>query len=189
LIGWSDSRNAQDYQRSELVETDAEGRFSVQNLMPGQYYLGANIWETPEPAQTPFPRTYYPGVAARTSARPLTVAEGRSLEDVVFRLPDYGKKRRLNVRVVSGDGVVVPHAIVENGPVNQNGAVVSSIGESQYTDDQGEASFDVWAVSEYRITVRLVLPKAWYQSETMEVPAGASDDPITIVLNEFQAHP
>jgi len=185
LIGWSSEQNAQDYANSRIVETDAEGGFSIEGLMPGQYYLGANIWETPSPAQAPFPRTYYPGVPNRAKAVPLIILEGQSLNDIVFRLPDYGEKRRLEVRVVSADGLPVPNAIVEDGPVHDDAPVVSSIGEIKKTDQRGQASFDVWAMSEYRITARLVLPDSFYQSAVNRVAASTSTTWATVVLDRL----
>lgn len=187
LIGWREDQDAQDFHKSRTFETDEEGQFSLEGLVPGRYYLGANLWENREPRITPFPTTYYPGVADRAGATPLVIQAGKSLSGIVFHLPDYGDKRHLAVHVVDANGAPVPHAIVEDGPAEREATHVCSLGPFQFTNDQGVAEFDLWASSEYSIDARLVLANALYQSEPVRIQAAGSSMDITIVLKNLHS--
>jgi hypothetical protein len=78
---------------ASIVETESDGRYRLENIPPGRYYITAGFVTTP---------TYYPGVTALTDAATVTVTSGRTVEaiDFTMRIPQGLK--------VSGRFVVLP---------------------------------------------------------------------------------
>lgn len=101
LMGWA----RYDALLTESTRTDSDGRFVFTNLFPGLYYLESDIEEINETFKLPLPKTYYPGVHDWRRATPLVIEAGRSINNVLFRLPDFGEKRRVEIQVVSEDGL------------------------------------------------------------------------------------
>ena len=188
LIAWSADKDAPDYSKSRWVYTDKDGNFEVRDILPGSYYLGSNIRETTEPRKGTIPRIYYPGVARRQDARLLVVGPGQQLDGVIFRLPDFGKKRRLTFRAVSADGVPV-QAWIEDGPAEVSDVKVSSIGQDKLTDENGRATFEVWAASEYRIELHPCQVNAFEKSESVLIPTNDSDTEITVIFRDLFLRP
>jgi hypothetical protein len=62
---------------SSIVQTDANGRYRLENVTPGRYYIGAGLVDFP---------TYYPGVIAISEARVVTVAARSALTGIDFNL-------------------------------------------------------------------------------------------------------
>ncbi len=60
-----------------LAQTDAEGRFRLENISPGAYYLVAGPLDAP---------VYFPGVAGQASAKILTVTAGAVLDGQDFHI-------------------------------------------------------------------------------------------------------
>jgi len=59
------------------AETDAAGRYRLENIPPGRYYITAGFIEQP---------TYYPGVAALSGATAIEVSAGRTISDINFTM-------------------------------------------------------------------------------------------------------
>jgi formylglycine-generating enzyme required for sulfatase activity len=60
-----------------IAQTDSAGRYRLENVPPGRYYISAGQVEAP---------TYFPGVATLASATVLTVRSGAVVEDYDFRV-------------------------------------------------------------------------------------------------------
>ena len=58
-------------------ETDAAGRYRLENLQPGRHYIRAGLVDSP---------TFYPGVPSVTEASVVTVARDSTAEDINFSL-------------------------------------------------------------------------------------------------------
>src|SRR5262245_16224651 len=60
---------------SAIGQTDSAGRYRIDHVEPGTYYIVAGLVDQP---------TYYPGVATQAGARAVTVGAGASLNGFDF---------------------------------------------------------------------------------------------------------
>ena len=60
-----------------LAETDAQGRFTLEDIPPGRYSIAAGRLDL---------QTYYPGTQSLADARVLTIAAGETIADINFAL-------------------------------------------------------------------------------------------------------
>jgi hypothetical protein len=58
-------------------QTDSSGRYRLDNILPGRYYIQAGLVDFP---------TYYPGVAATAGAKSLLIGAGAVLDSIDFTL-------------------------------------------------------------------------------------------------------
>jgi hypothetical protein len=162
------------------TKTDSEGRFSFAGVFPGTYYLVSDISEIDETFGRPLPKTYYPGVHDWREASKLEVAEGRSLDNVVFQLPDFGKPRHLDVLVVSEDNVPVPGALLQDGGLDPNDELATNFGGQRTSDAHGRVNLEVWPICNYQLTADFYRPEGGVFSARAVVPAGG--DSATVVM-------
>jgi hypothetical protein len=66
-----------------IGETDDAGRFRLENVPPGRYYISAGRVEMP---------TYFPGTLEVAAGKIITVASGATVTDVNFRLKDVSDR-------------------------------------------------------------------------------------------------
>jgi hypothetical protein len=103
---------------ASLAETDAEGRYRLEAVPPGRYYISAGRVDFP---------TYYPGTSVLAEGSLVLVTTGATVSNINFVLRDESSGRA----VISGLGMRTPQGfnvpvsvIVEGGgkiPVFQNG--------------------------------------------------------------------
>ncbi len=96
--------------RISYATTDDKGHFRFE-VRPGGYILGFNTFWVPSP-DVPFPPTYFPSTAERSSARVLTVVDKREVGGLVFKLSQPLVPRTISVRVVWPEGTPVADANV-----------------------------------------------------------------------------
>jgi hypothetical protein len=129
-------------------------------------------------------------VSESKAATLLIIEPGKSLDEIVFHLPDFGKKRHLKAHVVDANGQPVPHALVGDGPEKRDGPIKSdeipsiSLGSTQFTNDQGVAEFDLWEAGKYFIEAQFNSSYPTYQSEIVRIEAGDSPIELTIALKD-----
>jgi hypothetical protein len=58
-----------------ITQTDESGRFRMENIPPGRYFIGSGRVDHP---------SYYPGVSELSAATPVTVTGGASIEGIDF---------------------------------------------------------------------------------------------------------
>jgi hypothetical protein len=103
-----------------LGETDSEGRYRLEGVPPGRYYISAGRVDLP---------TYYPGSTTLSEGTVITLAPGATLSDMDFVLRNESLGRGGFVSMVAGvmtaSGLSIPVNLqVEGGgkiPVFQNG--------------------------------------------------------------------
>jgi len=61
LPGWNVAEDERDYRISQTFKTEENGDFHIVGVMPGAYYLGANIWGLNHPKRSTLPQVLYPG--------------------------------------------------------------------------------------------------------------------------------
>jgi hypothetical protein len=94
---------------SSLGETDEQGRYTLENVPPGRYFVAAGILNFP---------TYYPGTQAMAEGRDITVPAGGTVPGIDFAIKDSSAGRIIGTGSggQSAGGVIIPLDIrVENG--------------------------------------------------------------------------
>lgn len=82
-----------------LAMTDSEGRYRLENVVPGRYYVMAGFVDLP---------SYYPGVAATSNATVIEVLSGTPVTGINFGVANtLGVTVSGRVRRATGTGVVV----------------------------------------------------------------------------------
>src|SRR5215471_15507381 len=61
---------------SNLTETDSAGRFRLENIRPGRYYIVAGLLDAP---------TYFPGTSAVVDARTVSITAGSTTAGIDFQ--------------------------------------------------------------------------------------------------------
>ena len=180
-LGWIKTGESE-YPLYNQTLTDSNGRFAFRDVFPGWYYLSADISELNENFQIPLPNTYYPGVYGWPEAGHLVVAEGQSIHDVLFRLPNFGPKRRVAIQVSSEDGAPVGGAIVQDSGLDPGNQLATNSGAHKRTDAAGQVVLSLWPVADYRLMATLWGQNQSWSGDPLEIPAGQSDVKRTLVL-------
>jgi hypothetical protein len=90
--------------RSIVLESFTRfGRFTIDRIPPGDYWLGVNITHSPRITH-PFPPTYFPGVHESEKATVIHVESAQELTDFEFRLPTSSSRRSITGRVLLPNG-------------------------------------------------------------------------------------
>jgi hypothetical protein len=63
-----------------LTQTDNDGRFRLENIPPGRYYIVLDPLDVP---------SYYPGVSKPERATIVTVSDASAIEGMDFKIPDF----------------------------------------------------------------------------------------------------
>jgi hypothetical protein len=79
---------------SSIAETDQQGRFTLENVPPGRYFVAAGVLSFP---------TYYPGTQAMAEGKTVLVTAGGKITDVDFRLRESSGGRVIG----TGGGVSI----------------------------------------------------------------------------------
>lgn len=120
--------------------TDKEGRFKIDEIPLGEYFLVAND-DGRISGKEPFPTVYYPGVLEKQKATLLTFASGDKLEDFDIHIASEKATRVIEGVLLFSDGKPVEGEFVEfQNDVEQEG-VDKEVHTS--TDAQGRFSLPV----------------------------------------------
>lgn len=186
LIGWDDAKARIDYSRSQAFTTDGNGAFRITGVMPGKYFLGCNIPVANEPRRCVFPKVAYPGVQDLRRALPVFVDEGHSVVNLEFRLPDFGPKRTLRIRVTDENGEPLPGGtLIENGPAQEDDRVMAALPEDLKTDEDGNLELQIWSNATYSIAPRWVGNRTYRQRLLDLIPPGKEQVSLVVQLKGF----
>jgi len=180
-LGWA-KMDEVNYPLYNHTRTDNVGRFSFRDVFPGWYYLSSDISELNTNFQIPLPNVYYPGVYGWPDADQLVAAEGQAIHNVLFRLPDFGQRRRITILVSSEDGAPVAGAIVQDSGLNPGNQAATNSGAHKTTDAAGQVILSLWAVGGYRLTATLWGAQKSWSGDPLDIPPGYSDLKRTIIL-------
>jgi hypothetical protein len=98
-----------DHSLFSITKTDNAGRYRMDQVPPGLYYVTAGLVDTP---------TYFPGVTTRERAIPMRVTTGGTLEAEDFRLatiPGFQIQGRVELENVPMDRVGTPVMVRTGG--------------------------------------------------------------------------
>jgi hypothetical protein len=97
-------RNPERWREPRLLTlTDEQGRYAINGIPPGDYYLGININSTPT-KQRPYAATYYPNTPDIAQALQIVLAPGPLTYDLDLRLPGRLPLVTIQGRVLNPDG-------------------------------------------------------------------------------------
>jgi len=91
--------------------TDKDGRYNIDGLPPGDYYLGLGLVGAIR-YLCPFPRILMPDFSDAKKPKVVSLEEGQKIEDQNFSLPSFTPDLEFEVEVVWPDGSPVEAAVV-----------------------------------------------------------------------------
>jgi len=124
---------------ASVVLTDADGRYRLENIPPGRYYVTAGFVDTP---------TYFPGVSAIGSAKAVVVEAGVTTEGIDF------------TTAVSAGATVSGRVIYPPGqsvPINQKVTLVGAVRMAAALESvlKADGSFEIQRVRPGTYTLRV----------------------------------
>jgi hypothetical protein len=115
---------------SKWVPADPEsGVFELTGLEPGRYYLGLNVEHSPN-IDSPYPKTYFPGVQDRAQSTMIEVKPGVKLMNIDIALPDQLIEHDIEVQVLWSDGRTARGGYAYLRSQDHPGAIVAPNGVS-----------------------------------------------------------
>ncbi len=97
------SINSESMKDGEIGCTDKDGSFSIEELLPSNYFLVANpdgILSSTEP----FKALFFPGTTERKKATPISIQIGQFVENVILNVPKVESITTINGRFIYSDG-------------------------------------------------------------------------------------
>src|SRR5688572_24381305 len=136
-----------------LAETDQQGRFTLENIPPGTYYIAAGRLDL---------QTYYPGTQNMADATAVTIVAGAAVSNVNFILNSTSLGRsNSGLQTTQTLSATVPVRVAMEGggklPVSADGKLVlvrlqPNAGNSQAIPIDGSA-FTVGPAGDFRVSV------------------------------------
>ena len=165
-----------------LSETDAEGRFTLENVPPGRYQIVAGRIDEP---------TFYPGTLEAAGGTILVVTEGGMLSGIDFTLSEASIRQRnasnrvqvcVPVKVIVEGGGAVPAGTVQLIPVAGGTKVEMPLTGTQL-------AIPVMGVTEeYRVRVEN-LPNGYRVKSITFGTANLASEPLKASIGELSSSP
>jgi SdrD B-like domain len=96
---------------AQLGSVDEQGHFEFYDVEPGRYWLGINIRHNPS-QDSPYPPTWYPGVADKSQATIIELGRAEKLTNYTIKLPGKLTPHRAQGAIYWPDGKPVARAQV-----------------------------------------------------------------------------
>jgi hypothetical protein len=116
------------------TETDVNGHFTFESVVPGRYFLGSNNLGI---NSSTVPPTFYPGRRNRSGAIPVQLNLGDTAENLLFTLPDFGAYREIHLCVVNENGKSVAGAKISTDRLPKDSDDFASLGGNEITNQTG----------------------------------------------------
>jgi len=160
--------------------TDADGHFEFKIVPPGDYLLGFRIMNSSQADNTPYPRTFFPGVTSRALATAVSVKEGESLQKLVLQMPPPLTPRTVEGIVVWSDGRPATGASVYLNLIEEGEMTGFS---SAQVDEHGRFTLKLYEGMQYKVSASIqTSARKNVQSDWIELPINSSKEPIKLVL-------
>jgi hypothetical protein len=150
--------------------TDADGRYEIGPLAPGEYQVGVNVEWGPR-LDAPYPPTYHPGVLTRAQAESITLREGE-LHQTNFVLP-----RKLKAVTVSG-AIVFPDGTPASN-VNVSLLAAGTVLGLSSTGTNAAGAFTLAGLSASTYSVRASFYTSPENNGSAETTISLADEPVT----------
>jgi hypothetical protein len=162
----------------QTTRTDADGRYEIGPLPPGEYHVGVNV-EWPPILEWPYPPTYHPGVLSRAGAETITVHEGE-MRRANFTLPRTLSRLTVSGIVTFSDGTPAP-----NVNVSLVAGTVTGVSTAR-TNAAGE--FMLTGLSESTYSVRASFYTSPENNGSAETTISLGDEPVSGVRLVLKKH-
>ncbi|HEX5081012.1 MAG TPA: hypothetical protein VFY40_03130 [Blastocatellia bacterium] len=107
------AKNSQDFSpKGKWGYTDKDGRYKIDWLPPGDYYLGVGLVGA-NSNLCPYPRVFIPDFGDAKKPRVVSLDEGQKVEDQNISLPSFTPDFEFEVEVVWPDGSPVEAAVLQ----------------------------------------------------------------------------
>lgn len=137
-----------------LAESDEEGQYVIDEIPPGEYYLGINIKSTPT-KEHPFGPTYYPDTHERSQATAIIIGSAASVQEFDLRAPEKLPLVTIRGTIKRADGKPPliddhPHVRIKEpglyGQIEQEDIPIDAQGNFQFVLCEG-ATYSAFAFS------------------------------------------
>lgn len=155
--------------------TDRKGRYSFDELDPGDYIIGISIYLAPS-AEQPYPTTYYPAAVLEADAQHLHIEAGKKLNLAPFVLRQIPLTTfTVEVRWPDGSHPLRSNLLVRNIKFQQ-----AAIGEAAPQIDNGSGSFTLPQNFDYEVSASVQCDEVTHyggQRETPYLPLQVTSQP------------
>ena len=159
------------------VRTDASGRFGLEGVPVGEFYLGVNL-RSPMTAEAPWPSRYFPGVDSEEGARVFRTRPNEGIHGLQLILPPPMPVRTVRARVVWADGTAADGVGISAEPVG----VATQYDVGAWVQRGNTLTLRLMQGYAYRLRASTAEPWS-LESEAVVVPAGPGDSTVTLRLN------
>lgn len=136
-----------------FVTPGADGRFRMP-ILPGRYRLTARSVESAQSVSPPpIPKTYYPGVLDEARATEIEVPVGATIENITFRLPEYGPTRKAEIALVHQDGSPARNVVVAYAGRFRGDRYQTVARTQKQSDAKGRLVLELWPSVDYRLEI------------------------------------
>jgi hypothetical protein len=126
---------------------DDQGRFDLWPLPPGDYFVGVNINSSPS-QESPFPPTYYPGVANPKAASIVHLQEGE-IKELELPLPEVAKPRLVHFVAIGLDGKPLRKIYIQLEDLRHPGEAASYVNVD--LDENGAGTMTIYSGYSYHL--------------------------------------
>lgn len=161
---------------SGSLATDADGRYELRILRPGEYNLGINLNETAT-QYSPYPRWFHPGTQDPVAATKINFSGRPETRVYDFILPEPLQERTIDGIVVRADGHAAAGSVVTAFDSFRN------IVAQAFTEPDGQFVMQVFVGTAYQIHALLPGPEA-VSALPVDIPPG--NTPLSLHLTVKQ---
>jgi hypothetical protein len=162
------------------AETDADGRYVITGLVPGEYYLGVSL-QMPPTLERPYTRWYHPGVEDAAKATLVQIGTSPGTMQFDLTLPERQEERVIRGVVLRPDGQPVEGARVALADPRWNIGIVGPEGQAMTGKD---GKFTLRGLDGTRYLVQATKAGASpLHSDAAAVAPGADAVDVTLVLS------
>jgi hypothetical protein len=165
--------------------TRANGSFRYEDLPAGDYLIGVNLYSQPN-VDTPYARTYAPGVSDRAQAQLIHLAPGQKVTYLRIQLQPRLRERTVHVQVQWTDGRSAGSGV--SVVTDESKAGVTDI---ESTKEDGSALVQCFAESSCRVEAKKWLTTPDHDvkpqvaaSLPRQIDAGDAPVSVTLILSE-----